>query len=135
MCRYKENNPGDSVISYKCALCLKSDNFLYRYRQGNKQSWIHYICAQWFSEIQSNIENSFIVFKSPSLNGEVWIGECKSCHKTIKNDFLVKCRNKSCNFYYHTKCVQNREMIKKSDNLDSITFLCEEHRIYLILKF
>jgi hypothetical protein len=135
VCRALELTQENQIEAFKkdakCCFCFSKEGVLKKIRE-KKEKWTHLNCVSWFgTSIKLVRENGFSLFKveKPICSG-TWTETCHFCNKTAKEDFFVKCSGKTCNKYYHTKCVQNN--LKENINLlqlneiTAISFWCEE---------
>lgn len=119
VCRIKVNS------KIKCELCRKNYGMLKQFKYLSKLKWIHFTCSKWFPQIIMKTQNTYKIFIcDDKLPSATWLSDCSLCHKT-NNDFLVKCGEKQCDKYTHTKCAIGKKMVKKKDNY--LLFFCENH--------
>lgn len=110
VCRIKVNS------KIKCELCRKNYGMLKQFKYLSKLKWIHFTCSKWFPQIIMKTQNTYKIFIcDDKLPSATWLSDCSLCHKT-NNDFLVKCGEKQCDKYTHTKCAIGKKMVKKKDN-------------------
>jgi hypothetical protein len=101
----------------KCCLCHSKEGVLKQLRDKNIK-WTHLNCINWFGFVKLKKENDFSFFQvEAGLPSNTWTGDCSICDKMRKDDFLVKCADKNCNKYFHTKCIKE----KLKDNIKSET--------------
>jgi hypothetical protein len=114
----------------KCHFCSKRDGVLIKLL-AKQDKWTHINCMRWYIFIKLNRENGFAVFKSEhDISDKTWLAECKHCNKTISGDYFIKCSNKCCEKYFHSRCANSQSVEELVlDKFKYKLLKCGEHGI------
>jgi hypothetical protein len=132
ICRSVEMQEEKAKESYfkkiKCHFCNKREGVLLKLHI-KQEKWAHTNCIRWYIFLKMTRENGFVVFKSEQeICDKTWLAsDCEHCKKTL-SDFFIKCSNKNCERYFHSKCASSQNVEELVlDKFKYKLFKCAKH--------